>query len=315
MRSLDSRRGWIALCSGVLVLLIGLGLLGEALGGGPQGPLSSSYATNAKGLAAYSELLSREGHPVTQLRTSLAQAQLDPASTVVVLDPDALLSSEGRRLLDFVTAGGQLLIGGREPQSTLPAVISNLPPWSPGAGARELPAPGRTRTLTGVTEVASAGEGGWSLGSLAGFHALLIDGSGAGLLLERSYGRGKLELLADVSPLQNRLLASADNAQLALNLAGGPGRPVSFVESVHGFGEQRGLAALPGRWWLTLGCLGLAGLLWVLARARRLGAPEPTAMNEPLPRSDYVEAIALLLRRTNEPQELASSIRRLRDRG
>jgi uncharacterized protein DUF4350 len=315
MRSLDSRRGWIALCSGVLVVLIALGVLGEALGGGPQGPLSSSYATNAGGLAAYAELLGREGHPVTQLRTSLTRAQLDPASTVVVLDADALLSSEGRRLLDFVKAGGRLLIGGRAPQGTLPAVVSNMPAWTSAAGARERPAAGRARTLTGVTEVASAGEGGWSLGSDRGFRALLTDGSGSALLLERSYGRGELDLLADVSPLQNRLLASADNAQLALDLAGGPGRAVSFVESVHGFGEQRGLAALPARWWLALACLALAGLLWVLARARRLGAPEPTPLNAPLPRSDYVEAIALLLRRTNEPQELASSVRRLRDRG
>jgi hypothetical protein len=313
MSGLGVRRGWIVLCVGVAGLFVVLGLLGEALGGGPQGPVSSSYATNADGLAAYAELLRGARHPILQLRTSLGRARLDPASTVVVLDPDALLPSEGARLLAFVKAGGQLLIGGRDPRSTLPALISTPPSWRSGVGARELPAPGGGQALAGVREVASAGEGGWA--SADGYRALLSDGSGDALLLERHLGRGTLELLADASPLQNRLLSSADNAQLALNLAGGPGRPVAFVESVHGFGDQRGLAAVPGRWWLALGCLALAGSLWIIARGRRLGPAERTPASSAPPRSAYVHALALLLRRAGQPRELAGSITRLRDRG
>jgi hypothetical protein len=308
-----ARRGWIVMCAGVAVLFVLLGVLGEALGGGPQGPVSSSYATNADGLAAYAELLRGAGHPVLQLRTSLERAELDRSSTLVVLDPDALLPSEGAHLRDFVKAGGHLLIGGREPQSTLPALISTPPKWSPGGSMRDLPAPGAGQALAGVREVTSAGEGGWS--SNSGYRTLLADGSGEALLLERSLGAGELELLADASPLQNRLLGSADNAQLALNLAGGRGRTVVFAESVHGFGEQRGLAALPGRWWLAFACLALAGLLWLLARGRRLGPPEPMAASSPPPRSAYPQAIALLLRRTGQPDGVAASIMRLRDRG
>jgi hypothetical protein len=159
--------------------------------------------------------------------------------------------------------------------------------------------------------VQSAGEGEWT--DTSGYRAPLRDSAGGALLLERTLGRGRLELLADASPLQNRLLASADNAQLALNLAGG-GRPVTFVESVHGFGQSRGLAAIPDRWWVAFAGLALAGLLWVLARGRRLGPAEPIGAASQPPRAAYVEAISLLLRRTNDPDELSRTLTRLRDR-
>jgi hypothetical protein len=301
-------QGWIVLVSGVAVLFIALALLSNALGSGPGGPVSSSYATDAKGLAAWAELLGRAGHPVVQLRQSLDSARLDPQSTVVVLDPEALVHSEGIRLIAFVKRGGRLLIGGSEPQNTLPALLTTMPTWQMGGGTRAYPTSGAAQALPGVSEVASAGEGEWQS---SGGYRTLLQGAGGALLLARTIGRGELELLADASPLQNRLLASADDAQLGLDLAGGPGRVVVFVESVHGFGESRGLAALPARWWLAFAGLALAGLLWILARARRLGPPEP-AETPPSPRGAYVEAIALLLRRTGRTDELSSALTRLR---
>ena len=96
--------------------------------------------------------------------------------------------------------------------------------------------------------------------------------NGDALLLRRTLGRGTLQLLADVSPLQNRLLGSADNAQLGLEVAGPRTRPVVFVESVHGYGQSRGVAALPIGWKFAFCALALAGLLWVAARGRRLGS-------------------------------------------
>jgi hypothetical protein len=305
-----ARRGWLWLCAGAATI-IAVTLLGEALGGGPQGPVSSSYATDSQGLAAWAQLLSQNDHPVVQLRTPLQRAQLDPASTVVVLDPEALLPAQGRRLRAFVTAGGRLLIGGREPQGTLPALLPAPPTWSTGGSTRDLPVAAGAQALAGVSEVASAGEGQWE--STGGYRTLLAGTSGDALLLERGLGRGRLALIADASPLQNRLLGSADNAQLALNLAGGAGRPVVFVESVHGFGEARGLAAVPGRWWLAFALLMFAGLLWILARARRLGPPERMPRAPAPPRGAYVHAIALLLRRTGQTGDLSDALTRLRD--
>ncbi len=308
-----ARRGWLLACATVVAMFLALGLLGEALGGNPSGPVSSSYATDSDGLAAWAELLSRTGHTVVQLRTPLARARLHPADTVVVLDPNALLPAEGARLLAFVRDGGRLVIGGSDAQSTLPAVIPRPPQWTGSSSASEFPAggAGAGATVAGVSEVRSAGEGEWS--ATAGYRAPLRSAAGGSLLLERDLGRGTIELLADASPLQNRLLAAADNAQLALNLSGGRARPVVFVESVHGFGESSGLAALPGRWRVAFAGLALAGLLWILARGRRLGPAEDAGASAPPPRSAYVDAISLLLRRAREPGEVSAALTRLRD--
>jgi Domain of unknown function (DUF4350) len=312
-RRLSTAPTWSLVLAGTLAVVLTLVVLGEVLGGEPSGPPSSSYATDARGLAAWAQLLGRAGHPVAQLRKPLAQARLDPADTVVVLDPEALLPAEGARLLAFARAGGNLVIGGSEAQSSLPALIAHPPPWSPSGSVRQLATAGAGEMLAGVGEVRTAGEGEWT--ASAGYRAPLRGTSGGSVLLERGAGRGTIELLADASPLQNRLLGSADNAQLALDLAGGDGRAVVFVESVHGFGESRGLAAVPGRWRLAFALLALAGALWVLARGRRLGPAEPAPAAEPPPRAAYVEAMALLLERTHEPRDVSAALTRLRDRG
>ena len=52
-------------------------------------------------------------------------------------------------------------------------------------------------------------------------------------------------LLADTSPLQNRLLGKADNAALALALAATG--PSTFVETVHGYGPHAGSRRCPAR--------------------------------------------------------------------
>jgi hypothetical protein len=234
---------------------------------------------------------------VSQLRVPLGSARLRPADTLIVLEPEALLASEGTRLIGFVRSGGRLVYGSSDPQ-TLLALLRSPPSWTASSPRRYSGAGGEGQVAADVGEVDTAGEGAWSTSE--GYRAPLQGPDGRELLLERSIGKGTLALLADVSPLQNRLLASADNAQLALNLAGPEGRPAVFVESVHGYGESRGLAAIPSGWRLALAGLALAGLLWVAARGRRLGPAEEPPVAPPPPRSAYADAIALLLRRTKD---------------
>jgi hypothetical protein len=304
------RRG-ATLLSAAAVALLAVALVGEIFGGEPSGPVSSSYATNAHGVAAWASLLTRNGRKVTQLRASLQKAELSPADTAVVLDPESLIHSEGSRLAAFTEAGGRLVIGGREPQSTLPALLVDLPTWMSSGAERLRPAADAGAAVSGVAEVLTAGEGAWT--QSAGYVSPLQSYGNGALLLERRFGAGTIALLADASPLQNRLLASADNAQFALDLSGPARRPVVFVESVHGFGEARGLAAIPSRWWVALAGLLGAGLLWVLARGRRLGAPEPASEMLQPARADYANAIALLLRRARAPQDVQQALIRLRD--
>ena len=109
-------------------------------------------------------------------------------------------------------------------------------------------------------------------------------------------------LFADPSPLQNRLLGTADNAGFGL-LAAGDGRVVAFAEGAHGYGHASGLGAVPGRWQAALVGLTLAALLGVVAAGRRLGPAEDAARSLPPPRRDYVDAVAVTLARTNQPAQ------------
>lgn len=306
-----------------LAVVIGLALLSAAVNAffpSQHGPVSSSYATTAGGLAAYAELLTRTGHPVSQLRRPPATGLLVPGQTVVVLDPDALLGAEGRALAAFVAAGGRLVTGGSTADSFLSTILPRPPrrlagapdtaePLVPGTADPLARGPATTATL-GVRLVRTLGDGGWDPDTVkAGLRPVLGRPGEPPLLLVGQIGRGQIALLADASPLENRLLDTADNAQLGVNLAGGPSRPVVFVESVHGYGVARGLAALPGRWWWTLALLALAALAWVASRWRRLGPPSRRGRMLPPARSAYLQAMTTILRRADAPVEVAGLAR------
>lgn len=294
------RTGWIAAGVSVVCAFALIGAIGDAVAPAPQGPASSSYATTPTGVAAWAELLQRAGHPVRQLRAPVSAASLRPDSTLVVLGASRLTPSDGRSIDRFVAAGGILVLGGGDLPATLPIVLADPPPWRAN-GPRATRAQPAVSELPGVRTVESAGQGTF-VGPSG--RLLLGDPPARALLLVRTLGAGRIDLLADASPLQNRLLAVADNAQLSIDLAGGNRRPVVFDESIHGFTAASGLAALPDRWWLALGGLALAGVGWALARARRLGPAdvEPEAM--PPARSAYVDAIAGALCRTHDPDAI-----------
>jgi hypothetical protein len=81
------------------------------------------------------------------------------------------------------------------------------------------------------------------------------------------------------------------------------------VESVHGYGETTGLAALPARLGWALVLVGAAALVLIAARWRRLGPPEP--VERPLfpPRRAYVDALAATLARSRDRTAAVESVR------
>jgi hypothetical protein len=111
---------------------------------------------------------------------------------------------------------------------------------------------------------------------------------------------GRALRLAGTASLENRELATADNAEFSLRLAGAAHRPVMFAEAIHGFGPASGLAAFPRRWWVAIALLSLAAGTFVLARGRRLGGPDPLPARPPSPRTAYLAAMAATLRATAE---------------
>ncbi len=126
----------------------------------------------------------------------------------------------------------------------------------------------------------------------------------------RRLGRGAVLLLADSSPLQNRLLGSGDNAAFGLALAGAPSRPVEFLESYHGYGTGSGLSALPLSWKLLLTGLGLSALVYLVARGRRFGPPEEESRDLAPPRRLYVDSLAAVVARSKRRDAAVGPVRR-----
>jgi len=256
----------------------------------PGGETGSAYATQPRGAAGYAELLRRDGHRVTYLRDRLGSATLDRAKTIVVLDTGELRGAERAALGRFVRDGGRLVAAGEDAGRGL---VPRPPRWVSRGPRTSLRSEAVAETRS-VRRVRSAGEGGFeALGE-----ARPALGRVPALLAVARRGSGRALLLADASPLQNRLLAQADNAALGLALAGPQQRPVAFVESIHGLGRETGLAALPARWQFALMLGVLAAALWLASRARRLGPQEHSGGDPPPARREHVEALALGLRRS-----------------
>jgi hypothetical protein len=273
----------------------------ERLAPTPRGPESSSYATAPAGLAAYADLLRGVGHEVERRRRPLSEGARLTSGTLVVLDARAVPPSEARAIAEFVQGGGRLIAGGVRPAPWLAEALDRPPERRDGDG-------GDLRPLAPVPETAGVGAvravdgGAWE--ELGDALPVLGPADAPLAVVERS-GRGRAVLLADASPLQNRALGALDNAAFGIALAGPAGEPVTFLETVHGYGAETGLAALPeSARWALIGLL-LAGIAFAWSHARRIGPPEDRERPLPPPRADYVDALAGSLARTRRPAEVA----------
>lgn len=304
---------------GLVLVLLGLNLFIvaiDAFAPTPGGRPSSSFATAERGLAGWADLLRREGRDVRALRRDPHDGGLPPAGTVVVLDAPGLPTEDLRALRRFVEGGGHLVTGGRRGDRLADELLDdNAPDWQRGGGKRPRVLVPVAQTI-GAATLRTAGEGQW-VESASALPVVASDPDDALLLVTRA-GRGRLSLLADSSPLQNRLLGEADNAAFALALAGDG--TVAFLETPHGYSEARGLAALPRNVKWALGLMLAAALLLMVARGRRMGPPE--TLERPLapPRAAYVESLGALLARKPDAAALGASVRsaaleRLRVRG
>jgi hypothetical protein len=295
-------------------VLLGMAVLSSFLpGGGGQGggSPSSSFSHRPDGASAWAELLSRFGRDVERLRGDLDASPLDPTATLVVLDAPDLSEGETDALGEFVRRGGHLVAGGIGASGWLGEVVDEAPHFA-REGSRTASPVGNTQApeVESVRTVRAGRRGSWEVpGDLRPILAG-DEGRGPVIVAAGDSGSGRVVALADASLVQNRFLASDDNAALALALAGAPSRTVLFAEGAHGYGDSEGLGALPRRWRLALAGLGLAAAIWLYGRSRRLGPPEDEARALPPPRWAYVDAVTATLARTRRLQEAAEPVRR-----
>jgi Domain of unknown function (DUF4350) len=284
----------IAFLGAVIALNLLARGLDRAIGGSePSGVAGSSYGTQDTGLAAAAALFTHYGHPVSRRRGTLTGAALDPAATVFVIEPQSLTDDDDATLLDFVSQGGRLVIGGSDP-FYLRRLRDRPPRWTPDGSTSYL----QFDPTLGVRRVAAAGSGSWAD---RGSGTVLAHADEKVLLTADRVGRGEILFLADPSPLENAYLARADNAAFTLALAGNAARPVEFDEGTHGYGEARGFGAIPGPWKISLLVLAAAAVVIAWSRSRRLGPPDRGARELPPARGEYVRALAVTLERTRDP--------------
>ena len=295
--SSSNRRLWIAVAvvvGGLIVVNLVAQFIDRAVGGDqPGGATGSSYATAPDGLAAFSALLSHYGYDVQQRRGALSKRPLPGNATVFVLDPLAVTNEDVATLLEFVTNGGRLVIGGEAP-FYLRNFRDRAPTWQ-RAGLTSWTQIGPM--FPNVRDIAAAGLGSWAA---PGSGSTIVGTNDFALLTHERVGNGEMLFLADASPVENGFLGSGDNAAFGLGLAGDPSRPVVFPEGPHGYGASRGLAALPDRWKVALILVAVAALAFVWSHARRFGPPDRAARDLPPARAEYVQALSITLERTHD---------------
>ena len=273
-------------------------LAGANLVGGSRSSRSSSASTGPNGLSGFAKLLKRNGHLVQREGGALDSVRLDTDTTLIVLDMPTLSERESVALARFLRAGGRAVMGGRNPGAWIGVVLGDgAPVWSP-VGPKDVTPAAPVPEVEGVARVHTAGEGVWSdprailpiLGCSGGTVAGVVN-----------VGNGRAVVLADASPLQNRLLAQVDDAAFGLVAVGPAGRPVIFADHGHGASDPSGFAALPLRVRVALGVLVAAIVVAMAARGSRLGPPARSAEGRAARRSDYVDALGGTLARTGSP--------------
>jgi len=292
----------------LVAILVGLNVASRAVKlayPGQSGPPASSYATTEEGLAAFAELLRRDGHAVARLRERPRELALDPAGTTLVLaDAGIVEEADAQALRSFVERGGRLLAAGSA-FSWLHLLVEPAPVWARGEPSQRLRTLAPRPELAGIHQIVGAAAS-WEE---AGATLPLLGGEEGSLLNVARIGAGEAFFLADTGPLRNEKLALGDNAALALALAGAPKRRVAFLERYHGYGAESGLQAIPNGWLVTLGGMLAAALAFMLARGRRLGPAEAATRELAPPRRLYAEALGVLLARTRRPAAAVAPLR------
>lgn len=297
----------------VVIILVGafvagqtaLGLAGGIVGGSPAGSgPSSSFDTSQAGTAAFAQLLTERGYRVDRSTVPLDQATVPAGSTLFVIDPSTWSAADTRAVVDVLRAGGRVVVAGQPPGDGLvPALFGSADPpvWSPQratGGAAAVVTPTSTSPLTaGVSSVDLSFDPTGSI-QPAGSATPVLSGPGGAFAVAASGAASRPDavLLASSTPLLNASLDRADNAALALDLAGAPSATVVFDEYDHGYGRHgSGLAGLPVWWKWALGTALLGLIVWVLSAARRFGPVEPAGPARIPPRIAYADSVATLL--------------------
>jgi hypothetical protein len=276
----------LAMLRRLALLTLGLLLLG-GVGCGPGGPSEAEDAGPA-GLYVFKQLLSDQGSKLHKRVASLAK--LEPNVGVVVLLGAELEPPEHKRLLDWVKAGGTLLVVAGSELMDVAEVATSYSACGHSAErgpGLELP----------PLKLAVVGERTLDLASLSdSVIAQRVDVACGGrpYVVTAFLGDGKITFVPERALITNASLSVDDNARLVAELfASEPGKSIELVGPWTGEGADSPIQSLKSAGMLPamLQLLALA-LLIAIRQGTSFGARRDEHKHERRAFADHVRAIA-----------------------
>lgn len=289
-----SSRTVIGVVGTVTILALGLWLIGP--------PRARVEEEGPGGMLAFR-------HLVRELDLGGGEADTPPDEGTYVLLTDLRTDRAAAELLDWVEAGGRLVVA--DPSS---AVLTELDLGSGGIVGGGVTGSSQLRTDCVVPELAGVG----AVATRVTDRRLTLperdlvgcfsDGRDAYLAVV-PHGQGRVLVLGGRSALTNELLTSADNVRFATQLLG-PG-PVVFGTPSPSGAEAVGVwTALPSTAKAVLVGLLLTGAAFAFVRGRRLGMPPDETPPSPLPARALISSTASLYRSSGDRAHVAEVLRR-----
>jgi hypothetical protein len=291
------------------VVVLGVWWLGEPGSDTPLDPRSHAPG----GTSALVTLLEELG-----ARVDVGTDLPGDATEVTLLMADRLDGAGRDDLEAWVRGGGVLVVS--DPGSPLsPAISSGGPVGSDvdvdgGVTTTEISAQRcDIAALDGLDRIVASGLP--AVGNLVGLDDQSCFGDGdVAYVVAQPEGRGTIVALAGSGILVNRTLGEADNAPVAAALlAPEEGTRVTVLDPTArvgaGGGDESLIDLVPGSVKRALVQLGVAFLVYVLWRARRLGRPVEEPQPVKVAGSELVSAVGGLLERSRSPQHAADVLR------
>jgi Domain of unknown function (DUF4350) len=235
----------------------------------------------------------------------------EPAGSTFFLAHDLRTDDDATRVLDWVRSGGRLVVA--DPRSAI-LREAGLAPAEPVGGllpGQDLEARCLLPTAAGVERIVAA-QTDMTFAVANPGDLGCFDRDGLPFLVHRRVEEGEIVALGGSTPFTNEYLNDRDDVVLAWNLLGAPGGEVVFGRPVGPEGrETTGLWSLlpPAARVIVLQVL-LAGVLFAVSRARRLGSPIEETVPSPIPATELVVATGELYRRTRSSGHAAAQLQR-----
>lgn len=290
-----------------LAILLALLVLGLLVRRPDDGDPLDPHSTKPLGAKALVELLEAQGASVSISRSTPTAE--DHAATVLLLSDQ--LDDDRREQLDgWIRGGGTLLVA--DPSSPFAPGLARSNPFEGADLGEELTPECDLTAMATIERIDPAGGVPLDVPEISGLEATgCFPFLGGHYFVARGHGDGAIVALGGAAALLNTNIDEHDNAVLAVAVLAPAGteRVVVVDRPLPGTGRETIGDVAPRGAKLLLVQLGIAFLVFAIARSRRLGRPVVEGQQVEVPASDLVVAVGNLLHVARHRDEAAAMLR------